>query len=110
MSTFGPAYDRNIDEPALNDQREAIKRWMLSVPRLWMTLQELSGDLGFPEASISAQLRHLRKEAFGGYNVQKRRRRGQRVWEYNIQPPVAKDAPAQMLLVPEPRHDPMGTH
>lgn len=52
----------------------------------WMTLREISELTSFGEASISAQLRHLRKPRFGGYVVAKRRRgrvsRG--MWEYRI--------------------------
>ncbi len=40
----------------------------------WRTLQEIADVTGDPQASISAQLRHLRKPRFGGYTVEKRRR------------------------------------
>ncbi len=43
----------------------------------WCTLRELGQMTGYGEASISAQLRHLRKPQFGGYVVEKRRRRGE---------------------------------
>src|SRR5882762_8389944 len=57
-------------------QRETL----LTVLRLaagyeqWVTLQELAGKTKFPPASISAQLRHLRKALYGGWVVEKRRR------------------------------------
>ena len=35
----------------------------------WRTLQEIEQETGDPQASISAQLRHLRKARFGGYTV-----------------------------------------
>ncbi|HEV2195068.1 MAG TPA: hypothetical protein VGR55_05780 [Candidatus Acidoferrum sp.] len=47
----------------------------------------------YPPASISAQLRHLRKREFGGYEVEKRQRLSGRVlhgedfgtvWEYRL--------------------------
>jgi hypothetical protein len=49
----------------------------------------------YGEASISAQLRHLRKPSFGGFRVEKRRREGEDTaanaktaapgkWEYRI--------------------------
>ena len=98
MSTMGPAYDPLVDEPDLTDQRNKIKTLMLGL-ECWATLQEIAGQLGYPEASVSAQLRHLRKEQFGGYQVDKRRREGQRVWEYRVRPPVEK---GQALLFPEP--------
>lgn len=59
----------------------------------WMTLEELARKTRFPETSISAQLRHLRKAKHGAYRVDKRRREWQealrtnakeRVWEYKV--------------------------
>jgi hypothetical protein len=37
----------------------------------WRTLREIAETTGDPEASISAQLRHLRKERFGAHIVDK---------------------------------------
>jgi len=38
----------------------------------WRTLSCIAAETGDPEASVSAQLRHLRKERFGGHTVNKR--------------------------------------
>jgi hypothetical protein len=35
------------------------------------TLRQISNATGDPEASVSAQLRHLKKERFGGFIVEK---------------------------------------
>ncbi|MCP5014291.1 MAG: hypothetical protein GY938_03300 [Ketobacter sp.] len=35
------------------------------------TLREIANRTGDPEASVSAQLRHLRKERFGGHTVKR---------------------------------------
>jgi len=60
----------------------------------WLTLEELTKLTHYPPASISAQLRHLRKLEFGGYEVEKRQRlsgsilHGEdfgTVWEYRLQ-------------------------
>lgn len=40
----------------------------------WRTLREIALATEDPEASISARLRHLRKERFGGHEVNKRHR------------------------------------
>jgi hypothetical protein len=40
----------------------------------WLTLAEIAASTEFGEASISAQLQHLRKPRFGHYRVEKRRR------------------------------------
>jgi hypothetical protein len=53
----------------------------------WMTLAELASATRFPPASISAQLRHLRKAEYGGWAVEKRRRewvKEELVWEYRL--------------------------
>jgi hypothetical protein len=53
----------------------------------WVTLAELAGKTKFPPASISAQLRHLRKSRYGGWMVEKRRREWlteELVWEYRL--------------------------
>ena len=53
----------------------------------WVTLAELAAKTKFPPASISAQLRHLRKAAYGGWRVEKRRREWETeglVWEYAL--------------------------
>ena len=53
----------------------------------WVTLAELAVKTRFPPASISAQLRHLRKAEYGGWRVEKRRREWETeglVWEYRL--------------------------
>ncbi len=59
----------------------------------WLTLDELAKLTHYLPASISAQLRHLRKPEYGGYAVEKRQRatgkvlRGEdfgTVWEYQM--------------------------
>jgi predicted phage-related endonuclease len=50
----------------------------------WMTLDEIHQATGDPEASISAQLRHLRKYRFGAHDIRKRRRNGGNQWEYRL--------------------------
>jgi hypothetical protein len=61
----------------------------------WRTLDEIADVTGDPHASISAQLRHLRKPRFGGYLVEKRSRgrRDQGLFEYRVQDPVETDQP-----------------
>jgi hypothetical protein len=78
----------------LRTQREVLCDVMLSASQCgtWLTLQELSLLTHYGEASISAQLRHLRKRQFGGFVVEKRqrdvdavvRREVGVVWEYQL--------------------------
>ena len=52
----------------------------------WRTLSEIEEITGDPQASISAQMRHLRKERFGSHTVEKRNR-GERthgLFEYKL--------------------------
>ena len=39
----------------------------------WLTLAEISAQADAPEASVSARLRDLRKDTFGGHDVQRER-------------------------------------
>lgn len=49
----------------------------------WRTLDAIAGATGDPHASISAQLRHLRKPKFGGHTVE-RRHVGNGLYEYRL--------------------------
>lgn len=49
----------------------------------WTTLDALAETTGDPPASISAQLRHLRKKRFGGHTVEKRYV-GEGLYEYRV--------------------------
>ena len=85
--TYGPAYDKKIDGKRINNQMEKIKQYMLGCEG-WKTLFEIEQSTGYSQASISAQLRHLRKKKFGEYNVSKKRREynGEEkgTWEYSV--------------------------
>jgi hypothetical protein len=76
-------------------QRDVLSDVMLSARQCetWLTLDELTKLTHYPPASISAQLRHLRKPTNGGFVVEKRPRkvgktlRGEdfgTVWEYQL--------------------------
>lgn len=94
---------RKKDEPSVlalappRTQREVIRDVMLSAGQCatWLTLDELAKLTQYPPASISAQLRHLRKRLRGALVVVKRCRAVNRVtrreglgplWEYAVQP------------------------
>lgn len=81
--------------PGRRRQRDVLCMVLRSAGRLgaWLTLDELAYLTHYPQASISAQLRHLRKPRFGGFEVRKRQRasgkvlRGEdfgTVWEYQL--------------------------
>lgn len=87
MRFDGPEYAPELDRPRLSDQHVRIRELMLDGQ--WRTIQEIAQRTGDPQASVSAQLRHLRKERFGAFVVD-RRKRGDRkrgLFEYCVRPP-----------------------
>jgi hypothetical protein len=108
-TTFGPVFDDARDRGRILTQMEVIRDVLLSAAECagqiarpsfsrvldmtqissyegWLTLREIADLTNYGEASISAQLRHLRKPHFGGYVVVKRRRGPvtNGAWEYRI--------------------------
>jgi len=86
---------RELRRIARRRQRDVLRDVMLSARECetWLTLDELTKLTHYPPASISAQLRHLRKPEYGGFVVKKRPRtskvvlRGEdfgTVWEYQL--------------------------
>jgi hypothetical protein len=65
----GSNYDHERDAPRLTTQHGRIFNVMKdAIPR---TLKEIAALTGDPESSISAQLRHMKKERFGGHAIEK---------------------------------------
>lgn len=94
----------------LRKQREVIRDVMLSAGQCatWLTLDELAKLTHYPPASISAQLRHLRKPEYGAFAVVKRCRSVNKamraegfgaLWEYSVRQerraPSRKHGPRQ---------------
>ena len=81
-------------------QREVLRDVMLTAAKYeaWLTLKELERFTRYGEASISAQLRHLRKVQYGGFVIAKRQRttgslgrcvdEAGVIWEYRMTAPV----------------------
>lgn len=67
----GETYDPEQDAARLGKQLLAVRDLMLD--GIWRTLAEIERETGYPQASVSARLRDLRKEKFGGYVVKRRR-------------------------------------
>lgn len=83
----GSDYDHDFDHARLTGQIKRVFDCMSD--RAWRTLAEIEALTGDPPASISAQLRHLRKRRFGSYSVLKRPRgeRERGLWEYQLGAP-----------------------
>jgi hypothetical protein len=82
-----------IHTKQMKRQRRPQREILLEVLRIaaqyetWVTLEELAGKTKFSPASISALLRHLRKARYGGWTVERRRRKWveeELVWEYRL--------------------------
>lgn len=84
MKFHGSNYVEVIDKPRLQKQYIVIRDMMQDGK--WRTLREIEDQTGYPQASISAQLRNLRKESFGGHTIDKRRRgvATQGLFEYKL--------------------------
>jgi hypothetical protein len=82
----GSDYDPSLDDPRLKAQ--ILRVFDLMRDREWRTLSEISEATSDPPASVSAQLRHLRKARFGAYAVNKRSRghRESGLFEYQLDP------------------------
>ena len=80
----GPDYVPEIDDKRLTGQIKGICELMKD--GVWRTLAEIEAKTNYPQASISAQLRHLRKEGFGKNTINKRRRgeETQGLFEYQL--------------------------
>jgi biotin operon repressor len=89
---------REYDASRLRSQRDVIRDTLISSANsdAWVTLAELRELTRFSEASISAQMRHLRKLKNGGFVLHKRHRdlpcsaelefdgRRKVIWEYRL--------------------------
>lgn len=83
----GSDYVPERDDVRLGPQLERVYSVMKDgLPR---TLRQIANATGDPEASISAQLRHLKKERFGSHRVEKENKGGG-LYEYKLLPPEKK--------------------
>lgn len=87
MKYSGDSYRPELDDNRLSKQEDRIRDLMMDGK--WRTLGEIAQETGDPEASISAQLRHLTKDEHGGYIKNKRHRgsAGSGLFEYQIKKP-----------------------
>ena len=84
MRFDGSDYDPRYDKARLTGQ--ILRIFKAIKDGSWNTLVEIQDLTGDPQASISAQLRNLRKERFGSYLIEKRYRgdRANGLWEYRL--------------------------
>lgn len=93
----GPEYRPKRDADELRSQSAII--FNLCRDARWRTVAEISEVTGFPENSISAQLRHFRKPRFGSHTVNRRQREGcKRLYEYQLIPKVLEPQQEELAL------------
>jgi hypothetical protein len=82
----GETYDPALDHRRLTGQLERVYRWLAEAHPAWVTAAELGEKTGDPTPSVQARLRDLRKEKFGAFDVESRRRGDglAGVWEYRL--------------------------
>ncbi len=66
----GSDYDSHRDGERLSLQYQRI--WAVMADGVWRSLAEIERLTGDPPASVSAQLRHMRKPRFGNHTINKR--------------------------------------
>lgn len=81
MRFDGADYVPPRDDPRLTSQHKRLRALMKDGE--WRTLSEIAQETGDPEASMSAQLRHLRKDRFGRHQVE-RRHEGGGLYKYRV--------------------------
>jgi hypothetical protein len=83
----GVTFDHDLDHPRLTGQLARVFR-ILSGGEWWTIpgIERATAARGFHDSpqAISARIRDLRKEKFGGFTVEHRRIRRSGLWEYRI--------------------------
>jgi hypothetical protein len=79
----GVTYQPELDEVRLTGQLGRVYRAMKDGH--WRTLEEITELAGGSQAGVSARIRDLRKEKWGGYTIEKyRSREAAGTWYYRI--------------------------
>jgi len=78
----GDDYNPDLDQKRLTGQICRIYREMISGK--WLTVDEIAAATNDPQTSVSAQIRNLRKPAFGGHFIPKRRRVISGLYEFKL--------------------------
>jgi hypothetical protein len=81
----GATYEAALDHVRLNAQM--LRVWeALRESDAWWTLSELAAATGDPEASVSARIRDLRKDKFGGHVIERLRVDDSGLYRYHLIP------------------------
>ena len=80
----GQTYDHNQDAVRLKGQ--LLRVFNVLKDGYWVSLEDIARMANAPGDSVSARLRDLRKEKFGGYTVH-RKNKGGGLWLYRLEMP-----------------------
>lgn len=105
MSTFGPDFVESRDGERIRTGLLRVRNCLLAaaIRGEWLTIDEIKARIEaqyhttISWGSVDGDVRHLRKEQFGGYSVPKRKRGN--ISEYRIVAPVKLAAPVQGTLL-----------
>lgn len=78
----GETFNQERDLSRLNRQARDVFDYMRHGQ--WRTLADIAANTGHPEASISARIRDMKKERFGGFKIEKRYI-ANGLWQYRIE-------------------------
>lgn len=79
----GDDYVSERDKPRLTLQIHQVRMYMENAG--WLSVKDIAAELNFPEPSVSAQIRNLRKKRFGSRTVE-RRYQGNGLYEFKLMP------------------------
>lgn len=101
MSFDGETYDPELDGERLTKQLDRVRACMSD--GRWRTLAEIEAVVKAPQSSISARLRDLRKDKFGGFLIERRRRGDSTdgLFEYQMVNPPTILPGGQISFLPE---------
>lgn len=94
-------YDPALDGPALDILRARVLNFFLTHDWAgWYTDAEICAEVGNTVGGVGAKRRDLRKEEYGGYIIEPRRRGNpkHRIWEYQFRGKAPVVVPAQQEL------------
>jgi hypothetical protein len=92
VDMFSKPYEPHFNGPDYVPERDWV-RLSTQIGRVfnsmkdssWRSLRDISDITGDPEASVSAQLRHLRKKRFGSHTIEKKHL-GSGLYHYRLIP------------------------
>ena len=99
MPFDGATYERAKDQRRLTTQLRRVLRFMRD--GRYHTLRRISEALDYPEASVSARLRDLRKVKFGSWIVERKRNEGRATFLYRLASPAPKPVQRTLFQLPE---------